>query len=65
MTIICFIQIENEYGLFFMDQYGDAGVEYIKWCARMANSLNIGVPWLMCEQPAAPEPMVCKVFFFF
>lgn len=27
----------------------------------MANSLDIGVPWIMCQQPDAPQPMV--IFF--
>ena len=29
--------------------YGDAGKAYINWCAQMAESLNIDVPWIMCQ----------------
>lgn len=41
-----------------MGQYGGAGKAYINWCANMADSLNIGVPWVMCQQNDAPKPMV-------
>lgn len=41
-----------------MEPYGDDGKSYINWCAQMADSLDIGVPWIMCQQAAAPKPMV-------
>jgi len=41
-----------------MSSYGEEGKAYMKWCASMAHSLDIGVPWLMCQQDDAPEPMV-------
>uniref|UniRef100_A0A7N0VC10 beta-galactosidase n=1 Tax=Kalanchoe fedtschenkoi TaxID=63787 RepID=A0A7N0VC10_KALFE len=50
-------QIENEYGNVW-DSYGDAGKAYIDWCANMAVSQNIGVPWIMCQQPGPPAPML-------
>ncbi|XP_020203058.1 beta-galactosidase 15 [Cajanus cajan] len=50
-------QIENEYGN-VMSTYGDAGKAYIDWCANMAESFNIGVPWIMCQQSNAPQPMI-------
>ncbi|KAK2395881.1 beta-galactosidase [Trifolium repens] len=50
-------QIENEYGN-VMSVYGDDGKSYIDWCAKMAESFNIGVPWIMCQQPDAPQPMI-------
>ncbi|XP_011000544.1 PREDICTED: beta-galactosidase 15-like [Populus euphratica] len=50
-------QIENEYGN-VMSSYGDEGKAYIEWCANVAQSLHIGVPWLMCQQADAPEPMI-------
>lgn len=31
---------------------------YIQWCANMTNSLDVGVPWIMCQQDDAPQPMV-------
>ncbi|PNX58039.1 beta-galactosidase 7-like protein, partial [Trifolium pratense] len=53
--------IENEYGNVeygnVMFVYGDDGKAYIDWCAKMAESFNIGVPWIMCQQPDAPQPM--------
>lgn len=42
-----------------MSSYGTAGKTYINWCANMAESLDIGVPWIMCQQDDAPESMVC------
>ncbi|KAL5697596.1 hypothetical protein ACHQM5_028721 [Ranunculus cassubicifolius] len=50
-------QIENEYGN-IMNDYKEAGKSYIKWCAKMAESQNIGVPWIMCQQNDAPQPMI-------
>ncbi|XP_021865439.2 beta-galactosidase 15-like [Spinacia oleracea] len=54
---IILAQIENEYGN-VMAPYGDAGKEYLNWCAKMAVAQNIGVPWLMCQQSDAPQPMI-------
>ncbi|KAL2326191.1 hypothetical protein Fmac_025249 [Flemingia macrophylla] len=54
---IILAQIENEYGNIMVD-YGDAGKSYIKWCAQMALAQNIGVPWIMCQQHDAPQPMI-------
>ncbi|KAJ8767420.1 hypothetical protein K2173_017464 [Erythroxylum novogranatense] len=54
---IILAQIENEYGN-IMGPYGDAGQQYLKWCAQMAQSFNIGIPWVMCQQDNAPPPMI-------
>ncbi|KAI4379584.1 hypothetical protein MLD38_005862 [Melastoma candidum] len=54
---IILAQIENEYGN-VMSSYGDAGKAYIDWCANMAVSQDIGVPWIMCQQSDAPQPMI-------
>uniref|UniRef100_M4DXF2 beta-galactosidase n=1 Tax=Brassica campestris TaxID=3711 RepID=M4DXF2_BRACM len=54
---IILAQIENEYGN-VMGPYGDSGKAYIKWCANMAQSLDVGVPWIMCQQNDAPQPMI-------
>ncbi|XP_074579821.1 beta-galactosidase-like [Curcuma longa] len=61
---IIIAQIENEYGN-IMDKYGSAGKRYIQWCANMAESLNVGVPWVMCQQTDAPSPMIntCNGFY--
>ncbi|TVU47699.1 hypothetical protein EJB05_07306, partial [Eragrostis curvula] len=57
-------QIENEYGN--IDKaYGDAGKAYIRWAAGMAVSLDTGVPWVMCQQADAPDPIIntCNGFY--
>ncbi|KAK1430987.1 hypothetical protein QVD17_14154 [Tagetes erecta] len=57
-------QIENEYGN-FESNYGPAGKSYINWAASMATSLNTGVPWVMCQQRDAPDPLIdtCNGFY--
>ena len=32
-----------------------AGKTNIDWCVNMSSSLDIGISWLTCEQPNAPE----------
>ncbi|KAJ8442581.1 hypothetical protein Cgig2_026523 [Carnegiea gigantea] len=49
-------QIENEYGS-EVRQYGAAGQSYVKWAAQMAVGLNTGVPWVMCKEDDAPDPV--------
>ncbi|MCL7022464.1 hypothetical protein MKW94_023558 [Papaver nudicaule] len=60
---IIIAQIENEYGN-VISSYGDAGKSYINWCATMAESLDVGVPWIMCQESDAPVPMVIFQNFF-
>jgi hypothetical protein len=50
-------QIENEYGNIDA-AYGEAGKRYMRWAASMAESLNTGVPWIMCQQSDAPSFIV-------
>ena len=50
-------QIENEYGN-IDSAYGAAGKAYMRWAAGMAVSLDTGVPWVMCQQTDAPDPLV-------
>ncbi|XP_061358778.1 beta-galactosidase 8-like [Gastrolobium bilobum] len=57
-------QIENEYGN--VDRaYGPAAVPDINWAASMATSLDTGVPWVMCQQEDAPNPIIntCNGFY--
>ncbi|GKV24703.1 hypothetical protein SLEP1_g34286 [Rubroshorea leprosula] len=54
---IILAQIENEYGN-VIGAYGDPGKAYVQWCANMAESLNIGVPWIMCQESDAPKPII-------
>nr|AJQ19480.1 beta-galactosidase [Diospyros kaki] len=57
-------QIENEYGNIDA-AYGPAAKTYIKWAASMATSLDTGVPWMMCQQSDAPDPIIntCNGFY--
>jgi len=54
---IILAQIENEYGD-IMWNYKDAGKAYVQWAAQMALAQNIGVPWIMCQQQDAPQPII-------
>ncbi|KAA8534750.1 hypothetical protein F0562_029808 [Nyssa sinensis] len=54
---IIIAQIENEYGN-VITSYGDAGKAYLDWCANMAESLDIGIPWIMCQENDAPQSMI-------
>ncbi|KAL0541096.1 hypothetical protein IC582_021127 [Cucumis melo] len=62
---IILAQIENEYGNVMTQAYEDAGKAYINWCAQMVESLNIGVPWIMCQQSDASQPIIntCNGFY--
>lgn len=57
-------QIENEYGN-IDSSYGSAAKPYINWAASMAVSLDTGVPWVMCQQRDAPNPVIdtCNGFY--
>ncbi|MCO5547441.1 hypothetical protein L7F22_000890 [Adiantum nelumboides] len=61
---IILAQIENEYGN-IEHAFGDGGKLYIKWAAALAQSLNIGVPWVMCQQNDAPSSIInsCNGFY--
>ncbi|XP_065001677.1 beta-galactosidase 1-like isoform X2 [Musa acuminata AAA Group] len=54
---IILAQIENEFGN-VETSYGDAGPRYVNLCSQMADSLSIDVPWIMCQQADAPQPMI-------
>lgn len=57
-------QIENEYGP--VEYYGGAAAKnYLSWAAQMAVGLNTGVPWVMCKQDDAPDPVVSSSFRFY
>ncbi|KAK4441166.1 Beta-galactosidase 8 [Sesamum alatum] len=57
-------QIENEYGN-VDSAYGESAKTYISWAAAMATSLDTGVPWVMCQQSDAPNPIIntCNGFY--
>ncbi|XP_041000720.1 beta-galactosidase 1-like [Juglans microcarpa x Juglans regia] len=57
-------QIENEYGPLEYE-IGAPGQAYTKWAAQMALGLGTGVPWIMCKQDDAPDPIIntCNGFY--
>ncbi|KAJ7552724.1 hypothetical protein O6H91_06G067100 [Diphasiastrum complanatum] len=54
---IILAQIENEYGNIEWS-FGAPGKQYMLWAANMARGLDIGVPWIMCQQSDAPEYII-------
>jgi len=50
-------QIENEYGA-QSKLLGPAGQRYVNWAAKMAIETGTGVPWVMCKEDDAPDPVV-------
>lgn len=38
--------------------FGEQGPPYVRWVARLAVELQTGVPWVMCKQDDAPDPVV-------
>ncbi|XP_059431851.1 beta-galactosidase-like isoform X2 [Corylus avellana] len=57
-------QIENEFGPVEWE-IGAPGKAYTKWAAQMAVGLDTGVPWIMCKQEDAPDPVIdtCNGFY--
>ncbi|XP_014516386.1 beta-galactosidase 1 [Vigna radiata var. radiata] len=57
-------QIENEYGPMEYE-VGAPGRAYTQWAAHMAVGLGTGVPWIMCKQDDAPDPVIntCNGFY--
>ncbi|KAF4391619.1 hypothetical protein G4B88_030770 [Cannabis sativa] len=54
---IILAQIENEYNHVQL-AYRELGARYVQWAANMAVGLKIGVPWVMCKQKDAPDPVI-------
>ncbi|KAJ9166686.1 hypothetical protein P3X46_021396 [Hevea brasiliensis] len=50
-------QIENEYQT-IEAAFHEKGPRYVRWAAAMAVSLQTGVPWVMCKQMDAPDPVI-------
>ncbi|GMY05449.1 beta-galactosidase 13-like [Fagus crenata] len=50
-------QIENEYNHIQL-AYKELGDKYVQWAAKMAVSQKTGVPWIMCKQKDAPDPVI-------
>ncbi|KAF8410413.1 hypothetical protein HHK36_002942 [Tetracentron sinense] len=50
-------QIENEYNNIEL-AFKEAGTRYVQWAGNMAVGLKTGVPWVMCKQKDAPDPVI-------
>ncbi|CAK7346942.1 unnamed protein product [Dovyalis caffra] len=50
-------QIENEYKN-VEAAFREKGPPYVRWAAKMAVGLHTGVPWVMCKQDDAPDPVI-------
>ncbi|XP_072999265.1 beta-galactosidase 7-like isoform X1 [Typha latifolia] len=50
-------QIENEYQM-VERAFHQRGPPYVHWAASMAVGLQTGVPWMMCKQDDAPDPVI-------
>ncbi|KAJ1691165.1 hypothetical protein LUZ63_015320 [Rhynchospora breviuscula] len=61
---IILAQVENEYGP-MESVMGSGAKPYANWAAKMAVGLNTGVPWVMCKQDDAPDPVIntCNGFY--
>ncbi|VFR02469.1 unnamed protein product [Cuscuta campestris] len=61
---IILTQIENEYGS-QGKALGPVGYQYANWAANMALRTGTGVPWVMCKQEDAPDPVIntCNGFY--
>ncbi|GLT39194.1 hypothetical protein SLA2020_134000 [Shorea laevis] len=57
-------QIENEYGA-TSKLLGATGYNYVNWAAKMAVETGTGVPWVMCKEQDAPDPVIntCNGFY--
>jgi len=55
-----FLQVENEYKP-EETLFGPAGVNYMNWAAQMVVGMDTGVPWVMCKQDDALDPVVSSV----
>ncbi|KAJ6774191.1 BETA-GALACTOSIDASE [Salix purpurea] len=50
-------QVENEYKM-VEAAFHEKGPSYVRWAAAMAVNLQTGVPWVMCKQDDAPDPVI-------
>ncbi|KAK4562615.1 hypothetical protein RGQ29_005210 [Quercus rubra] len=57
-------QIENEFQP-VSKVIGTAGHAYMTWAAKMAVGMGTGVPWVMCKEDDAPDPVIntCNGFY--
>ncbi|KAF7841215.1 beta-galactosidase 13-like [Senna tora] len=54
---IILAQIENEYNHVQL-AYRALGDSYVQWAAKLAIETGIDIPWIMCKQKDAPDPVI-------
>ncbi|CAN6194737.1 unnamed protein product [Urochloa humidicola] len=61
---IILAQVENEYGP-MESVMGGGAKPYADWAGKMAVATGAGVPWVMCKQDDAPDPVIntCNGFY--
>lgn len=57
VLFIYLLQVENEYNHVQL-AYKEKGDSYVKWAANLVTGLNLDIPWVMCKQNDAPDPVV-------
>ncbi|XP_068645354.1 beta-galactosidase 13-like [Aristolochia californica] len=50
-------QIENEYNNIQL-AFKAEGSKYVQWAGKMALGMDTGIPWVMCKQWDAPDPVI-------
>lgn len=58
------LQVENEYNT-VQPAFKESGIRYVEWAGNMAVGQKTGVPWIMCKQRDAPDPVVRLIFRIF
>ncbi|KAL6582071.1 Beta-galactosidase 3 [Orobanche minor] len=55
---------QNGYGPLSL-KLGNPGYQYMTWAANMVVTLDTGVPWAMCKEDDAPDPVIntCNGFY--
>ncbi|KAL6557909.1 Beta-galactosidase 3 [Orobanche minor] len=56
-------QIENEYAPLSL-KLGNPGYQYMTWAANMTVRMDTGVPWAMCKDDDAPDPVINTLIEF-
>lgn len=64
MFFCVLMQIENEYGA-QSKLLGSEGYNYMTWAAKMAVEMGTGVPWVMCKEEDAPDPVVSRLTWIY
>ncbi|KYR02728.1 glycoside hydrolase family 35 protein [Tieghemostelium lacteum] len=60
---IILVQVENEY-YWVEQQYGVPGRNYAEWAINFAQSLDTGIPWIMCAQDDIAQAInTCNGFY--